>query len=112
MRTVQKLLRPSLPIRYVAVSATIPNIEDIALWLGFGKPTVYAQIDDSYRPVKLIKIVRGFPTKPSQSTFQFEMFLSYRLKSFIMQYSDSKPTLVSDIIFLGDTIITSMFFFW
>ncbi|KAI5720766.1 hypothetical protein M8J77_011400 [Diaphorina citri] len=94
MRTVQKSQRASQPIRFVAVSATIPNIYDIALWLGFGKPTVYAQIDDSFRPVKLTKIVRGFPTKPSQSTFQFEMMLSYKLKSIIMQYSDNKPTLI------------------
>lgn len=38
-----KIFRKNNPVRFIAVSATIPNIEDIADWLGNsgGKPAIY-----------------------------------------------------------------------
>lgn len=34
MKTIQKTVDNPFQVRFIAVSATIPNIEDIALWLG------------------------------------------------------------------------------
>lgn len=49
-------------------------------------------IDDSNRPVKLHKVVLGYPE--STSSFKFDMTLNYRLAGVIQTYSDNKPTLV------------------
>ena len=49
-------------------------------------------IDDSNRPVKLHRVVLGYPE--STSSFKFDMTLNYRLAGVIQSYSDNKPTLV------------------
>ncbi|XP_065890770.1 probable ATP-dependent DNA helicase HFM1 isoform X2 [Dysidea avara] len=100
----------SIPLRFIAVSATIPNIKDIAAWLGTEQdPAVSIRyilcvrlvmllylllhsIDDSNRPVKLHKVVLGYPE--SASSFKFDMSLNYRLAGVIQSFSDNKPTLV------------------
>ena len=79
--------------RYIAVSATIPNVDDIANWLG-GNNSVFFQFGEDNRPVQLDKIVLGFPLYKGQSEFKFEMNLSYKLPNIIHNYSDNKPTLV------------------
>uniref|UniRef100_K7F3C4 DEAD/DEAH-box helicase domain-containing protein n=1 Tax=Pelodiscus sinensis TaxID=13735 RepID=K7F3C4_PELSI len=82
---------PLPPMRFGAVSATIPNAEDIAEWLSDGKrPAVCLKIDESHRPVKLRKIVLGFP----QTDFKFDLTLNYKIASVIQTYSEQKPTLV------------------
>ena len=53
---------------------------------------VLFSIDDSNRPVKLHKVVLGYPE--STSSFKFDMTLNYRLGGVIQSYSDNKPTLV------------------
>ncbi|KAM9129912.1 putative ATP-dependent DNA helicase HFM1 [Pangshura tecta] len=83
------------PMRFVAVSATIPNAEDIAEWLSDGmRPAVCLKIDESYRPVKLRKIVLGFPCSSNQTEFKFDLTLNYKIASVIQTYSEQKPTLV------------------
>ncbi|XP_067894141.1 probable ATP-dependent DNA helicase HFM1 [Heterodontus francisci] len=82
-------------LRFVAVSATIPNVEDIAEWLSDGKgPGISMKIDESYRPVKLRKVVLGFPCASTQTEFKFDLSLNYRMASVIQTYSEQKPTLV------------------
>uniref|UniRef100_A0A4W3HMA5 Probable ATP-dependent DNA helicase HFM1 n=1 Tax=Callorhinchus milii TaxID=7868 RepID=A0A4W3HMA5_CALMI len=82
-------------LRFVAVSATIPNIEDIAEWLSDRKgPAVFMKMDESYRPVKLRKVVLGFPFSNAQSEFRFDLSLNYKTASIIQTYSEQKPTLV------------------
>ncbi len=49
--------------RFVAVSATIPNAEDIALWLG-GEQGVSHKFGEERRPVQLRK-VGGLVVDPS-----------------------------------------------
>ncbi|NXI69010.1 HFM1 helicase, partial [Anseranas semipalmata] len=84
---------PSL--RFVAVSATIPNAEDIAEWLSDGKmPAVCLKIDEDQRPVKLRKIVLGFPCSDNQTEFKFDLTLNYKIASIIQTYSEQKPALV------------------
>ncbi|NWZ32562.1 HFM1 helicase, partial [Asarcornis scutulata] len=83
------------PLRFVAVSATIPNAEDIAEWLSDGKmPAVCLKIDEDQRPVKLRKIVLGFPCSDNQTEFKFDLTLNYKIASVIQTYSEQKPALV------------------
>ncbi|CAM5135256.1 unnamed protein product [Eretmochelys imbricata] len=102
MKTIQSSLsciseNPDMltPMRFVAVSATIPNAEDIAEWLSDGmRPAVCLKIDESHRPVKLRKIVLGFPCSSNQTEFKFDLTLNYKIASVIQTYSEQKPTLV------------------
>ncbi|XP_022085821.1 probable ATP-dependent DNA helicase HFM1 [Acanthaster planci] len=82
-------------LRFLAVSATIPNMEDVAAWLETGgKHAVYHRIDECHRPVKLRKVVLSYPCSERQSEFRFDLSLNYRLSGVIHTYSDQKPTLV------------------
>ncbi|XP_019386675.1 PREDICTED: probable ATP-dependent DNA helicase HFM1 isoform X3 [Crocodylus porosus] len=82
-------------MRFVAVSATIPNAEDIAEWLTDGKkPAVCLKIDENHRPVKLRKVVLGFPCSGNQTEFKFDLTLNYKIASVIQTYSEQKPALV------------------
>ncbi|XP_071346356.1 probable ATP-dependent DNA helicase HFM1 isoform X2 [Trachinotus anak] len=84
-----------LSMRFVAVSATIPNISDIADWLSNESgPATYVDMDESYRPVKLRKVVLGFPCNPNQTEFKFDLSLNYKMANIIQTYSDQKPALV------------------
>ncbi|NXG69577.1 HFM1 helicase, partial [Baryphthengus martii] len=102
MKTVQSSLRRHLEshnsvplLRFVAVSATIPNAEDIAEWLSDSKmPAVCLKIDEDQRPVKLRKIVLGFPCSDNQTEFRFDLTLNYKIASIIQTYSEQKPALV------------------
>nr|XP_028588650.1 probable ATP-dependent DNA helicase HFM1 isoform X2 [Podarcis muralis] len=102
MKTIQSSLSRGfenpdsvLLMRFVAVSATIPNADDIAEWLSDGKgPAVCLKIDERHRPVKLRKIVLGFPSSSNQTEFKFDLTLNYKVASVIQTYSEQKPTLV------------------
>ncbi|XP_068878910.1 probable ATP-dependent DNA helicase HFM1 isoform X6 [Aphelocoma coerulescens] len=102
MKTVQASLWRLLeshdavpPLRFVAVSATIPNTQDIAEWLSDSKmPAVCLRIDEDQRPVKLRKIVLGFPCSDNQTEFKFDLTLNYKIASIIQTYSEQKPALV------------------
>ncbi|NXH39315.1 HFM1 helicase, partial [Dicaeum eximium] len=102
MKTIQSSLRRLLekhdtvpPLRFVAVSATIPNTQDIAEWLSDSKmPAVCLKIDEDQRPVKLRKIVLGFPCSDNQTEFKFDLTLNYKIASIIQTYSEQKPALV------------------
>ncbi|RVE61086.1 hypothetical protein OJAV_G00167210 [Oryzias javanicus] len=84
-----------LSMRFVAVSATIPNVSDIAEWLSNeGEPATYLNINESHRPVKLRKVVLGFPCNLNQTEFKFDLSLSYKMANIIQTYSDQKPALV------------------
>jgi ATP-dependent DNA helicase HFM1/MER3 len=65
-------------VRFMALSATIPNSEDIATWLGRNRlsPDLPAQrevFDESYRPTKLERHVYGFSA--SSNDFIFDKIL-------------------------------------
>nr|CAH7763205.1 unnamed protein product [Callosobruchus chinensis] len=82
-------------IRFVAVSATIPNVEDIARWICKNPNLNYFKFSEEMRPVKLNKIVLGYSYNPKTMTpFKFDLSLNYKLKNLIMQYSEGKPTLI------------------
>ncbi|XP_069568611.1 probable ATP-dependent DNA helicase HFM1 [Brachyistius frenatus] len=84
-----------LSMRFVAVSATIPNVSDIADWLSNESgPAAYLDMDESHRPVKLRKVVLGFPCSPNQTEFKFDLSLNYKMANIIQTYSDQRPALV------------------
>ncbi|BGP68563.1 ATP-dependent DNA helicase MER3 [Rhodotorula toruloides] len=84
--------------RFVAVSATVPNIDDIADWLGVGaheeghKPAKAFTFGDDFRPCKLQKIVVGYPK--GGNDFAFANGLNFKLFDLIKQYASGKPVLV------------------
>uniref|UniRef100_A0A3Q3W1T6 Probable ATP-dependent DNA helicase HFM1 n=1 Tax=Mola mola TaxID=94237 RepID=A0A3Q3W1T6_MOLML len=93
-RTVQNPEK-GLSMRFVAVSATIPNISDVADWLANESgPATFLDMDESHRPVKLRRVVLGFPCSPSQTEFKFDLSLNYKMANIIQTYSDQKPALV------------------
>ncbi|CAG9125412.1 unnamed protein product [Plutella xylostella] len=82
-------------IRFVAVSATVSNPEDVATWLGTeDNAAVYHKYGDECRPVKLKRIVEGYPCSEGTSIFKFDIILSYKLWPIIQKYYDGKPTLI------------------
>ena len=87
-------------IRIIAVSATIPNIQDIAEFLGIEKlennkiNSCVKIFGEEYRPVKVDKIVLGFKRNSNQNEFTFEKYLDYRTAGIIEKYSEGKPTLI------------------
>lgn len=51
---------------------------------------------EDIRPVKLNKIVLGYPYYPhGSSPFKFDIMLSYKLQPIMLKYSEGKPVLVS-----------------
>ena len=76
-------------VRFVAISATAPNICDIGEWLtndGSGVNKVAARVhhfDETYRPVPLEKIVIGYNAGEKHNAFSFDSVLSYKLPGVI-----------------------------
>ncbi|KAL9091663.1 MAG: hypothetical protein Q9165_004739 [Trypethelium subeluteriae] len=65
-------------IRFIALSATVPNSDDVARWLGRGPnhpelPAARETFGEDFRPVKLKKYVAGFPSNGND--FQFDKYL-------------------------------------
>ncbi|XP_063933592.1 probable ATP-dependent DNA helicase HFM1 isoform X2 [Zophobas morio] len=85
-----KALSPNA--RFIAASATIPNIEDLANWLTTSRRATYKTLDASYRPVHLKQVVLGFPEAPNP--YLFDTRLNYKLLDLIDQYSCGRPCLV------------------
>ncbi|EAU88744.2 ATP-dependent DNA helicase MER3 [Coprinopsis cinerea okayama7 len=83
--------------RFVLVSATVPNIEDIAAWIGNSKksgPARVLKFGEEYRPCKLAKHVIGFGRRKEQNDFQFARVLDSKLFGVIQHHSAGKPILV------------------
>ncbi|RVE51677.1 hypothetical protein evm_003649 [Chilo suppressalis] len=81
-------------IRFVAVSATVSNPEDVSAWLGSeDKPAVFYKFGDECRPVKIHRVVEGYPCPDGTSIFKFDIILNYKLWPIIQKYHNGKPTL-------------------
>ncbi|OCL09193.1 hypothetical protein AOQ84DRAFT_317365 [Glonium stellatum] len=84
-------------VRFVALSATVPNFEDIATWLGkdsthHDEPAARKKFGEEFRPVKLQKHVCGY--KSHANDFVFDKFLDSKLPEVIAKYSKRKPIMV------------------
>lgn len=77
--------------RTIAISATIPNIKELAEWLNVDKDglRIYG---DEYRPVKIERLVLGY--NMAKNEFLFEKNLNYKLAELISRYSDDRPSLI------------------
>lgn len=84
-------------IRFVALSATVPNSQDIATWLGKNHIDSHAPahieiFGEEHRPVKLHKVVHGLDSKLGHHPF--DKYLNNQLWKLIAMHSQKKPMLV------------------
>jgi ATP-dependent DNA helicase HFM1/MER3 len=84
-------------VRFVALSATVPNSEDIATWLGKNHtnghlPAHRETFGEEFRPVKLQKHVYGFSANIND--FAFDSFLDTKLPGLIAKHAIRKPMMV------------------
>ena len=77
--------------RIIAVSATIPNINEVAEWLKVPAEMVKV-FGEEFRPVPINKVVLGF--KSTNNPFTFERMLNFKLIDVIRQYNDGGGSLV------------------
>ncbi|XP_020251478.1 ATP-dependent DNA helicase MER3 homolog [Asparagus officinalis] len=82
---------PLASVRFLAVSATIPNIDDLAEWL-LVPPQGIKRFGEEMRPVKLTTKVFGYA--PAKNDFLFEKRLQAFIFDILMQYSKGKSALV------------------
>ncbi|EDO15624.1 hypothetical protein Kpol_489p5 [Vanderwaltozyma polyspora DSM 70294] len=85
-------------IRIVAVSATIPNIEDVSEWLRSGKKfdnraARVLKFDDSYRQVQLEKHVYGY-NMSGKNEFQKDSVYNSKLDEILNEHGKGRPVLV------------------
>lgn len=94
---VSRMKTMSANVRFVALSATVPNSDDIALWLGKDHtshhvPAHRETFGEDFRPVKLQKHIEDFDGSPND--FAFEKVLNGKLPSLVKKYSQKKPIMV------------------
>ncbi|KAK7613879.1 Sec63 Brl domain-containing protein [Phyllosticta paracitricarpa] len=84
-------------VRFVAVSATVPNFSDIATWLGRNpqnqnQPAAKEHFGEDFRPVPLQKHVVGYSN--ISNDFGFDGTLNTKLPQVVAKYSHRKPILI------------------
>ena len=100
-------------VRFVAVSATVPNLEDVAAWIGPNLDTrphrawnleqegalpanrwsaEIFQFDDKYRPCPLQKHVYGYPK--GKDEFAFQAYLNHKLFELVETHAAGRPCLI------------------
>ncbi|KAK7825009.1 dexh-box atp-dependent rna helicase dexh17 [Quercus suber] len=82
---------PLAHVRFLAVSATIPNVEDLAEWLLVPVQGI-KRFGEEMRPVKLTTKVFGYT--PAKNDFLFEKRLQNYIFDILMQFSRRKSALV------------------
>lgn len=94
---VSRMKSMGTDVRFVALSATVPNSHDIALWLGRDHtnqhlPAHRETFGEDYRPVKLMKWVHGYDGM--MNDFAFEKVLDGKLPGLIHHYNQKKPIMI------------------
>ena len=84
-------------VRFIALSATVPNSDDIARWLGRNHtnqqlPAHREAFGEEFRPVKLQKLAYGFDS--NSNDFIFDKFLDQKLPGLIARHARQKPILI------------------
>lgn len=84
-------------VRFIALSATVPNSEDIARWLGRNHtnqqlPAHREAFGEDFRPVKLRKFVYGFES--GGNDFIFDKYLDQKLPGLLSRHAQHKPILI------------------
>lgn len=98
---ITRMMTLSLNLRIIALSATVPNIQDVSNWLGKssessnnGIKTHTMVYNDEYRAVSLEKTVYGYKTAGNTNPFKFEIYLNGKLPEIIRIHSKGKPVLI------------------
>ncbi|CAK5265299.1 unnamed protein product [Mycena citricolor] len=84
-------------VRFVLVSATVPNIDDIAAWIGNSQRDAAAKVfefGEQFRPCKLTRHVIGVARQKNENDFSFARKLDFKLFGALQTYSVGKPILV------------------
>ncbi|PWY94468.1 P-loop containing nucleoside triphosphate hydrolase protein [Aspergillus sclerotioniger CBS 115572] len=84
-------------VRFVALSATVPNSEDISTWLGRDStnqhvPAHREHFGEDFRPVKLQKFVYGYQSHAND--FAFDKMCGSKLPDLIASHSSKKPIMI------------------
>ncbi|KAL7662086.1 ATP-dependent DNA helicase MER3 [Aspergillus niger] len=84
-------------VRFVALSATVPNSEDIATWIGRDPvnqhvPAHREHFGEDFRPVKLQKFVYGYQSHAND--FAFDRMCTSKLADIISSHSRKKPIMI------------------
>ncbi|EMC98517.1 hypothetical protein BAUCODRAFT_67333, partial [Baudoinia panamericana UAMH 10762] len=84
-------------VRFLALSATVPNSQDVAVWLGKDPinahlPAIRERFGEEFRPVRLQKHVHGY--QGHSNDFAFEKMLNAKLPEVISKCSQRKPIMV------------------
>lgn len=94
---VTRMKRLCKGMRIIALSATISNVGDISKWIALNdnnqKPANNFSFDDSYRAVKLDKLVFGYQ-KDSDNIYYSDVSLNSKLDEIISIHSLGKPILI------------------
>ncbi|KAK7179790.1 Sec63 Brl domain-containing protein [Paraphaeosphaeria sporulosa] len=94
---VSRMKSTGTDVRFVALSATVPNFLDVATWLGKSaaepyEPATNEKFGEEFRPVKLRKHVCGYQS--SANDFAFEKILDTKLLDVVKNFSGGKPIMV------------------
>lgn len=94
---VSRMKTISTDVRFVALSATVPNLQDVAKWLGRDaanqhEPARYESFGEELRPVRLQKYVYGYDGAPNE--FIFDKSLDGKLNLLLGKHSQKKPIMV------------------
>mmetsp|Transcript_6237 Transcript_6237/g.11780 ORF Transcript_6237/g.11780 Transcript_6237/m.11780 type:complete len:1084 (-) Transcript_6237:17-3268(-) len=81
---------PSKMLRIVSLSATLPNIEDIAYFI---EARAAYRFDSSYRPVPLITHVIGLGYS-GKNQFMFDKNMGKEIPGLLRRFSNGKPAIV------------------
>lgn len=84
-------------VRFVALSATVPNSQDISTWLGKDPmhpqlPAIREHFGEEFRPVRLQKHVCGY--NANTNDFAFDKVLNTKLPEVISKWSQKKSLMV------------------
>ncbi|GAA94271.1 uncharacterized protein L969DRAFT_55148 [Mixia osmundae IAM 14324] len=93
---VMRMRSRVLGLRVIAVSATVPNVSDVAQWLhaSDGSPAICLSFGDEVRPCALTRAVCAYPRKPQTNDFVFARSLDSKLIDVVQKYCDHRPALI------------------
>ncbi|KAI4604290.1 Sec63 [Pestalotiopsis sp. 9143b] len=94
---VSRMKTSGANVRFIALSATVPNLHDLAMWLGRthrdqAQPAQRLGFGEEMRPVKLKKHVHGYDCPGNEH--MFDKTLDSKLISLLSRYGERKPVMV------------------